>query len=79
MFLDAVLKTFPNATRMNYDKSWTGLFSKFTSFTAREFSELSGSSKNESEILLQKLTDQGKLNKITTKNGAIWSIKNASR
>lgn len=74
-FVDAILATYPDATKTHYDISWIGLFTKFSSLTAREFSELSGLTKNESQILLQKLTNEGKLNKTTTKNGAIWTIK----
>ena len=78
-FEDAVLKTFPNATKVNYDNSWRGLFNKYPTLASKEFSELSGSTKNDSEILLQKLTNEGKLSKTTTKNGNIWTIINASR
>jgi len=76
-FVDAVLKTDPNAIKKSYDTSWTGLFNKFSSLTAKEFSELSGLTKQESETLLDKLTKEGMLNKTTTKNGAIWHIKNS--
>lgn len=74
-FVDAVLTTYPDAIKKNYDTSWNGLFTKYSSLTAKEFSELSGIAKNESENVLQKLTDEGKLTKKTTKNGSIWTIK----
>lgn len=75
-FENAVLKSFPSATKINYDTSWNGLFSKYSTLTTREYSELSGSPKTESEVLLQKLTDEGKLTKTDTKNGKIWTLKN---
>lgn len=75
-FENAVLKSFPSATKINYDTSWNGLFSKYPTLTTREYSELSGSPKTESEVLLQKLTDEGKLTKTDTKNGKIWTLKN---
>lgn len=75
-FEDAVLTAFPKAEKTQFDTSWTGLFRKYPSLTAKEFSELSSSSRKESEILLQKLTDEGKLHKTATKNGAIWSVLN---
>lgn len=78
-FEAAVLKAFPKAAKMNYDTTWTGLFGKYPTLTTREFSELSGSSKTESETLLQKLTNEGTLNKIVTKNGNLWIINNTNR
>lgn len=78
VFEDAVLQTFPSATKTNYDKSWSGLFHKYPSLTKREFSELSGLKNAESEILLDKLTTENKLTKTSTKNGNLWTIKNTN-
>jgi putative protein-disulfide isomerase len=74
-FEDAVTKTFSDAHKINYDKSWNSLFSKYPTLTRKEFSELSGVNKEDSEIQLQKLTDSGKLIQTTTKNGSIWKLK----
>ena len=78
-FENALLKLFPAATKTKYDKSWTALFSKYHSLTAKEFSELSGTPRHESEKYLDDLTLKGNLEKLTTKNGAIWTIKNTKR
>ena len=75
-FENALLKVFSDASKKNYDKTWTALFSKFHSLTAKEFSELSGMSRSESEQYLNDLTADGKLEKQTTKNGSIWILKN---
>lgn len=68
----AVLKLNPEAVKSEYSKGWETLFSKFHSLTAKEFSELSGTPRAESEKLLNELSEKGKLKKITTKNGSIW-------
>lgn len=71
---NAVLKTFPKAIKKEYDHSWTSLFAKYPTLTKTEFSELSGLTKIESEALLEKLTDEGKLSQTTTKNGNMWAL-----
>jgi predicted HTH transcriptional regulator len=70
---------FPSASKINYDKTWSYIFSKYHSLTAKEFSELTGTLRPESEKHLDDLTAEGKLEKLTTKNGAIWKLKNTSR
>jgi predicted HTH transcriptional regulator len=47
--------------------------------TAKEFTELSGTSRVESEKQLNDLVRNGNLEKFPTKNGSIWMIKNTSR
>lgn len=71
----AILKLDPNATKSEYSKNWETLFSKYHSLTAKEYSELSGTPRNESETILNELSEKGALKKFTTKNGSIWSIK----
>jgi len=71
----AILKLNPNATKSEYSKNWEILFSKYNSLTAKEYSELSGTPRNESETILNELSKNGKLQILTTKNGSIWTIK----
>ena len=71
----AILKLNPNATKSEYRKNWETLFSKYHSLTAKEYAELSGTPRNESENKLNELSEKGALKKFTTKNGSIWSIK----
>ncbi|MBR9855442.1 MAG: DsbA family protein [Algicola sp.] len=73
----AILKIQPNIVKSEYGKGWKNLFTKYTTLTAKEFSELSGTPRNESEKFLNDLTTRGILDKFTTKNGAMW--KNKSR
>lgn len=75
----AIIKLNSTITKSEYSKNWETLFSKYHSLTAKEFSELSGTPRNESENLLNGLSDNGTLEKLTTKNGAIWKRKNTSR
>lgn len=74
-FEEATIKSFPKAVKNHYETSWQALFSNFPTLTTREFSELSGDTKNESETQLQKLADTGKITKTETKNGSLWAIK----
>lgn len=75
-FEAAVLKLHPNAIKQTYYGDWKSLFSTWHSLTAKEFSELSGMSRTESENHLNELTAQGYLEKDTTKNGSMWRRKN---
>ncbi|SDC37363.1 ClpXP adapter SpxH family protein [Niabella drilacis] len=68
----AILKLDPRAARETYGKDWETLFSIYPSLTAKEFSELSGTPRMESETLLNELVAKGSVEKRTTKNGAIW-------
>ncbi|HRP91881.1 MAG TPA: ClpXP adapter SpxH family protein [Ignavibacteriaceae bacterium] len=72
----AILKLNPNAAKSEYSKNWETLFSKYSTLTAKEFSELSGTPRNESENVLNELVSKGNLEKHTTKNGSIWKRKN---
>jgi predicted DsbA family dithiol-disulfide isomerase len=69
----AVLKLYPEAKKINYDKNWEFLFDKYNTLTGKEYAELSGTTRNED--FLNELTKQGKLTKMVTKNGAIWKLK----
>ncbi len=75
----AILKLHSTAIKSEYSKNWETLFSKYHSLTAKEFSELSGTPRADSEKQLNELAAKGNLEKLTTKNGAIWTIKNTSR
>ncbi|MCK6649879.1 MAG: DsbA family protein [Bacteroidia bacterium] len=74
-FENALLKVFASASKTSYDKTWMALFSKYHSLTAKEFSELTGMPRSESENYLNDLSANGKLEKHTTKNGSIWILK----
>lgn len=68
----AILKLNPNASKSKYSKKWEDLFKIYPSLTAKEFSELSGTPRADSETLLNDLSEKGSLTKFTTKNGSIW-------
>ncbi|OPC30185.1 dithiol-disulfide isomerase [Elizabethkingia miricola] len=78
-FETAILNLNSDVTKEQYNKNREDLFSKYNSLTAREFSELSGISRNESEKQLNELTDIGVLEKLTTKNGSLWIRKSSDR
>jgi hypothetical protein len=75
----AVLKLHPTVMKSEYSKTWEALFSKYISLTAKEFSELSGTPRVDSEKLLNDLVTKRHLEKLTTKNGSIWTIENTGR
>jgi putative protein-disulfide isomerase len=75
----AVLKIYPAAGKVEYGKNWEALFAKHRSLTAKEFSELSGIPRAESEKELNALVEKGSLEKLVTKNGSIWTIKHTGR
>lgn len=70
----AILKINSTLTKAEYSKKWEELFKVYPSLTAKEFSELSGTPRIESENVLNELTEKGKLEKLTTKNGSMWYI-----
>jgi hypothetical protein len=70
----AILKLNPNVIKTEYSKNWETLFSIYPSLTAKEYAELSGIPRNESEKILNDLSKNGNLKKLTTKNGAMWKI-----
>lgn len=78
-FENALTKLYPIASKINYEKTWASVFTKYHSLTAKEFSELTGTPRNESEKYLDNLTLKGNLEKLTTKNGALWTLKNTSQ
>lgn len=76
VFENALLQIIPSATKTEYSKNWEYVFEKYHSLTAKEYSEITDTPRNESENYLNELTMKGKLEKMTTKNGAIWRLKN---
>jgi len=72
----AILKLNPDAKKSEYSKNWETLFTKYPTLTAKEFSELSGVPRDESEKQLNELVKKGNLEKHSTKNGPIWTRKN---
>lgn len=72
----AILNLNPNINKTEYTKDWKTLFTEYPTLTAKEFSELSGNPRIEAETILNGLSEDGKLNKLTTKNGSIWRVVN---
>ena len=75
VFENALTKLYPAAAKNAYDKSWAAIFSIYPTLTAKEYAELTQTPRAESEQLLNDLATQGTLEKMTTKNGAIWKLK----
>ncbi len=75
IFESAILKIYPEATKKTYKYDWKSIFTIYSTLTAREFSELTGISRIESEKSLNILTQKGHLEKFTIKNGSIWKLK----
>lgn len=75
VYESAVLRLAATAVKENYSKSWESLFAIYPSLTAKEFSELSGIARNKAEQVLNDLVAADRLERATTKNGSMWSIK----
>ncbi|MRS62104.1 ClpXP adapter SpxH family protein [Larkinella terrae] len=75
VYENALKKVHPSIQKREIDHQWQPLFAHYPTLTAREFSELSGVSRPESEAYLQNLTEQGHLSRLGTKNGDLWIRK----
>jgi len=76
-FENVIIKLLPKVQKINYDKSTTAVFSHYQSLTAKEYSVLTETAKSQGEQVLNDLVANGKLEKLTTKNGSVWKLKNA--
>jgi putative protein-disulfide isomerase len=74
-FEKALITLYPEAKKKEYNKTWTFIFSIYPTLSANEFAALTEIKRNESELILNGLTEQGKLEKLNTKNGAIWKLR----
>lgn len=72
---NVILKLDPAAEKSAYDKHPDAVFSKYSSLTANEFSELTNTPRNLAEETLDKMVEEGKLEKFVTKNGSIWKLQ----
>ncbi|HTN46635.1 MAG TPA: ClpXP adapter SpxH family protein [Flavipsychrobacter sp.] len=72
VFESSIVKLQPRAKAVPYHKDGAALFKKFPTLTTREFAELADLSWGEAEARLETLQQQKKLDKLVTKNGAIW-------
>lgn len=76
---NAFKKVHGSAQKKEIEIQWQPLFSHYSSLTAREYSELSGIPRPDSEAHLQRLTEQGHLSSLKTKNGDLWISKHTER
>lgn len=72
----AIKKLAPTATKQSYQTDWKILFNYYSSLTAKEFAELKGINLADAEKELNDLFNQKLLNKLTTKNGSLWTKMN---
>ncbi len=72
VYENAIAKLHPSASKNPYETDWSSLFSTYATLTSREFSELSGVTRKDSDTFLQKLYETGQLQKLETKNGVLW-------
>ncbi len=71
---NAIIKLLPDAVKSDYNKNWEWLFSIYPTLTAKEFSELSGTPRNQADNVLDNHVAAGRLEKVTTRNGALWKL-----
>lgn len=70
----ALKQLLPEVVAAEINTSWDALFAHFPTLTAREFAELSGTLRKDSEAALNDLVDRGVLDRFDTKNGSIWRL-----
>ncbi len=75
VFEDAVLKLKKDVTKNNYSVTLLELFSRNKTLTTKEYAVLKDISFEEAEKELVVLHQNGHLNKLSTKNGNLWSLK----
>lgn len=74
----AVLSIDSLLVKQSYRKDWLSLFTYYRSLTAKEYSDLSGMPRKETELYLDKLVSEGLLTRVITKNGKLWSKSKSS-
>ena len=73
VYEQAILRLAPGTAKQPYAQDWESLFRHYPTLTSREYAELSGIGRQEAESTLSRLHEEGKLNKMDTKNGMVWS------
>ena len=72
----ALLKLYPQAAKQTIDTSWENLFGHYPALTTKEFSVLTGKTKEAAEIFLNSLNEQKKIDRYDSKNGVLWKVRN---
>ncbi len=62
----------PQGEKRPYPQDAQSLFDIFPSLSSREFSELSGTPRDETDAYLQRLHEDGELIKFESRNGPLW-------
>lgn len=78
-FEDTLLQYIPTAQKKAIELSPAELFVKFPTMTEKEFSFLTGTSKEKGRSMLNKLFNQGLIYKYKSKNGLLWINSNIVR
>lgn len=79
VYENALKTVHASIERKEIDPQWSSLFSKYSSLTTREFAELSGVPRQDTEAYLQHLANQGNLSRLRTKNGDLWTRESAGQ
>lgn len=69
---NAILQLHPSAVKNPYNRDETALFAIYPSLTVKEFAVLTDRSVDESQKILEAMTQENKLVKTSTPKGAIW-------
>ena len=75
VFEQAVLKLQKDATKRIYNTTLIDLFTRYKTLTTKEYAVLKDLSFNEAEEELALMHQNKLLNKLSTKNGNLWSLK----
>jgi putative protein-disulfide isomerase len=74
-FEQTLLRLYPQAQKAPADASDESVFAHYPTLTLKEFATLTGKNAEAAESVLTGLFEQGKIDKYTSKNGAMWRKK----
>lgn len=75
LFEQTLLKLFPQAVKEPVETSLDNVFAHYTTLTSKEFATITNIKREDAETILNDLFEKGKLEKYSSKNGALWKRK----
>lgn len=72
----ALLKLYPQAAKQTIDISRENLFAHYPTLTTKEFSVLTGKTKEAATIFLNRFNEQKMIERYDSKNGVLWKVRN---
>ncbi len=74
-FEAGIKAVYEKAERLSFPADWTSLFSHYSTLATKEFAVLAGVSFEDAGRQLEQLFQAGKLDRLMSKNGPLWSLR----